>query len=171
MGFSTQEDWRGLPCPPPGNLPDPGINPCLLCFLHWQTSPLPLALPGKPPKTFNSSKKMDPSRLTHLARTASSHTKAMEKGSGEAFKNVSRFSQDDCGGRHDWVQLYGLRVVPCGHRQEDGGSKADRLESQPEAPPAPPPACSLCLLFSSRTSPAGHTVFRAESSPFLHPSL
>ena len=24
MGFSRQEYWRGLPCPPPGGLPDPG---------------------------------------------------------------------------------------------------------------------------------------------------
>ena len=27
MGFSRQEYWNGLPCPPPGNLPDPGIEP------------------------------------------------------------------------------------------------------------------------------------------------
>ena len=27
MGFSRQEYWSGLPCPPPGNLPDPGIKP------------------------------------------------------------------------------------------------------------------------------------------------
>ena len=26
-GFSRQEYWRGLPCPPPGDLPDPGIKP------------------------------------------------------------------------------------------------------------------------------------------------
>ena len=26
-GFSRQEHWSGLPCPPPGNLPDPGIKP------------------------------------------------------------------------------------------------------------------------------------------------
>ena len=25
-GFSRQEYWSGLPCPPPGNLPDPGIE-------------------------------------------------------------------------------------------------------------------------------------------------
>ena len=35
MGFSAQEYWSGLPFPPPGNLPDPGIE--LL-------SPLSLAL-------------------------------------------------------------------------------------------------------------------------------
>ena len=26
MGFSRQEYWNGLPCPPPGDLPDPGIE-------------------------------------------------------------------------------------------------------------------------------------------------
>jgi len=36
MGFSRQEYWSGLPCPPPGDLPDPGIKP---------TSPASLALP------------------------------------------------------------------------------------------------------------------------------
>ena len=31
MGFSTQEYWSGLPCPPPGDLPNPGIKPtCLM---------------------------------------------------------------------------------------------------------------------------------------------
>ena len=35
MGFSRQEYWSGLPCPPPGDLPDPGIDPISL---------LPLAL-------------------------------------------------------------------------------------------------------------------------------
>ena len=27
MGFSRQEYWSGLPCPPPGDLLDPGIEP------------------------------------------------------------------------------------------------------------------------------------------------
>ena len=27
MGFSRQEYWSGLPCPPPGALPNPGIEP------------------------------------------------------------------------------------------------------------------------------------------------
>ena len=26
MRFSRQESWSGLPCPPPGDLPDPGIE-------------------------------------------------------------------------------------------------------------------------------------------------
>ena len=27
MGFSRQEYWSGLLCPPPGDLPNPGIEP------------------------------------------------------------------------------------------------------------------------------------------------
>ena len=27
VGFSRQECWSGMPCPPPGDLPDPGIEP------------------------------------------------------------------------------------------------------------------------------------------------
>ena len=43
IGFSRQEYWNGLPCPPPGDLPNPGTE------LMSLTSPasLPLAPPGK----------------------------------------------------------------------------------------------------------------------------
>ena len=30
MGFSRREYWRGLPCPPPGDLPNPGMEPVSL---------------------------------------------------------------------------------------------------------------------------------------------
>ena len=30
MGFSSQEYWSGLPCPPPGDLSYPGIEPACL---------------------------------------------------------------------------------------------------------------------------------------------
>ena len=47
MGFSRQESWSGLLCPPPGDLPDPGIKPvsCVSCLAsrHFTTEPL-----GKP---------------------------------------------------------------------------------------------------------------------------
>ena len=32
IGFSMQEYWRGLPCPPPGDLPDPGTEPASLVY-------------------------------------------------------------------------------------------------------------------------------------------
>ena len=48
MGFSRQEYWSALPCPPPGDLPDPGIELCLLHLLPWQVGSLPLVPPEKP---------------------------------------------------------------------------------------------------------------------------
>ena len=43
--FSRQECWNGLPCPPPGDLPDPGIKPAspALADGFFTTEP-----PGKP---------------------------------------------------------------------------------------------------------------------------
>ena len=32
MGFSRQEHWSRLPCPPPGDLPNPGIKPASFTF-------------------------------------------------------------------------------------------------------------------------------------------
>ena len=42
MGFSGQEYWRGLPCPPPGDLPHPGIK-------HWSLTLQADSLPSEPP--------------------------------------------------------------------------------------------------------------------------
>ena len=38
MGFSRQEYWSGLPCPPPGDLPDPGIMSPALTGGFFMTS-------------------------------------------------------------------------------------------------------------------------------------
>jgi len=48
MGFSRQEYWNELPCPPPGDLHNPRIEPTFLHLLHWQADSLPLAPPRKP---------------------------------------------------------------------------------------------------------------------------
>ena len=45
MGFSKQAYWSGLPCPSPGDLPDPGIRPGSVAL---QANSLPSELPGKP---------------------------------------------------------------------------------------------------------------------------
>ena len=44
MGFSRQEYWRGLPCPPPGDLPYPGTEPESPAL---QADSLPTEPPGK----------------------------------------------------------------------------------------------------------------------------
>ena len=50
MGFSRQEYCSGLPCPPLGDLPDPGIEPMSLTSPALQAGSLPIAPPGKPRK-------------------------------------------------------------------------------------------------------------------------
>ena len=52
MGFSRQEYCSGLPCPPPGVLPHPGIKPTSPMAPAWQAGSLPLAPPGKPHTLF-----------------------------------------------------------------------------------------------------------------------
>ena len=53
MGFTRQESWSGLPCPPPGDLPDPEISsvqfssvaqacPTLCDPLNWITPGFPV---------------------------------------------------------------------------------------------------------------------------------
>ena len=42
LGFSRQGYWNGLPCPPPGDFPDLGIELASLSLLHWQAGSLPL---------------------------------------------------------------------------------------------------------------------------------
>ena len=55
MGFSRQEYCGGLPCPPPGDLPDPGIEPASpaspalqVNFYHWATSSKTLCMQAVP---------------------------------------------------------------------------------------------------------------------------
>ena len=43
IGFSRQDYCHVLQ----GIFPTQGLNPCLLCLLHWQEDSLPLAPPGK----------------------------------------------------------------------------------------------------------------------------
>ena len=47
-GFSRQEYWSGLPCLPPGDLPNPGIEPRSPTV---QTDSLPAEPEGKPKNT------------------------------------------------------------------------------------------------------------------------
>ena len=47
-GFSRQEYWSGLPRPPPGDLPDPGMAPPSPVAPALQVDSLPLSHQGKP---------------------------------------------------------------------------------------------------------------------------
>ena len=48
MGFSKQEYWSKLPCYPPGDLPDPGIEPISSASSALQADSLPTEPLGKP---------------------------------------------------------------------------------------------------------------------------
>ena len=45
MGFCWEEYWSGLPCPPPGDLPDPGKEPTFPALAGRFLTSKP---PGKP---------------------------------------------------------------------------------------------------------------------------
>ena len=55
MGFSRQENWRGLPFPSPGDVPDPGIEPGSPIL---EADALTSEPPGKPLVTFSSHEKI-----------------------------------------------------------------------------------------------------------------
>jgi len=52
MGFSGQEYWIGLTCPPPGDLPYPEIEPVSPAL---QADSLPTESPGKHPSIIDIS--------------------------------------------------------------------------------------------------------------------
>ena len=60
MGFSRQESWSGLPCPPPGDLPDPGIELASLSSSALAGGFFPLVPAGKPMKDIPILKQKDP---------------------------------------------------------------------------------------------------------------
>ena len=51
VGFSRQEYWRGLPFPPLGDLPDPGVTPAFPALAGRFFTPVP---PGQPSVLINS---------------------------------------------------------------------------------------------------------------------
>ena len=48
IGFFRQKYWSGLPCPPPGDLPNPGIESASPVAPALQVDSLPLSHFGKP---------------------------------------------------------------------------------------------------------------------------
>ena len=48
MGLFRQEYWSGLPFPPLGALPNPGVEPASLVICVLQVNSLPTESPGKP---------------------------------------------------------------------------------------------------------------------------
>ena len=60
MGLSRQEYWSGLPCPPPRDLSDPGIETVCLMSPALADGSLSLVPPGKPLLEYQTSKPEEP---------------------------------------------------------------------------------------------------------------
>jgi len=56
VGFSRQEYWSGFPCSPPGNLPDPGIEPMSLTSPALAGGFFTLVSPRKTPQSMHAAK-------------------------------------------------------------------------------------------------------------------
>ena len=67
MGFSRQEYWSGLPCPPPGDLPDPGIEPTSLMSPAWAGGFFTTTGTGKPLYTVKTYSVENPSPSSNLS--------------------------------------------------------------------------------------------------------
>ena len=59
MGFPRQEDWSGLPFPPPGDLPDLGIPPASPASPALAEDPLLLSQQGNPKESLVAAKPQD----------------------------------------------------------------------------------------------------------------
>ena len=65
VGFSRQEYWSGLPCPPPGDLPDPGIKLASLGFPALADGILTTVSPWKPSESSNENSILLLLNITH----------------------------------------------------------------------------------------------------------
>ena len=96
MGFPRQEHCSGVPCPPPGDLSNPGID---LHLLHWQVPSLPLS-PQEPQGAITSLIL----KMTKIGREANTpvqvHTDGPERGNPRATHLVL----PPPGGQLSWVK-------------------------------------------------------------------
>ena len=88
MGFSRQEYWSRLPCPPPGDLPNKGIEPMSPESPYLQAGSSPTEPPGKPYQ-------LCPNRMYFLI-SESLLSPATSKASVYTFLSVSQTSYFIC---------------------------------------------------------------------------
>ena len=113
MGFSRQEYWTGLPCPSPGDLPDPGIEP-VSPALQVNSLPLsyregrgpqeaPMGLPGKG-KSFPSFG--GPELSCSISHKPHSHSQPDPNrfGRDRLFSAVARGAPEDLAGLPEYLR-------------------------------------------------------------------
>ena len=84
MGFSRQEYWNGLSCPPPGDLPDPGVEfTSLISPAMAGGGSLPLMPPEKLMMIGNTNSELQ------LTKMSSSSKELQGKKKKKEFRNFS----------------------------------------------------------------------------------
>ena len=87
MGFSRQEYWSGVPCPSPGDLPNPGIEPR---FPALQADALPSEPPGKSKRDINKAKQEEENVKQELRRNIGYEEQVKQQNKGEGEKIVMK---------------------------------------------------------------------------------
>ena len=103
VGFSRQEYWSGLPCTPPGDLPDPGIEPGSRAL---QADSSPLSHQGSPVCCCSSLK-----RVRILWRATAQFVRVSKK-VGQALNILLIFKSEGAVSRLSQITL---EKVPRGH--------------------------------------------------------
>ena len=112
MGFSRQEDWSGLPFPPPGDLPSPGTEPMSLTSpalaggffttsATWESQVAPSAIAGP---SFPPGRREKNTRL----HVVSEETKNMEQ---VRWKCISRLRPQRSQQAHSYIREYSSSKV------------------------------------------------------------
>ena len=96
MGFSREEYWSGLPFPPPGDLPNPGIKPVSPVASALQANPLSLSHLGKPKMYVISAHiplaKVSPTAKPEASGTGRVSIPPMEEAMGQMLKRWAQRS-------------------------------------------------------------------------------
>ena len=82
MGFCRQECWSGLPCPPPGHLPDPSFKLSSLMSLALAGEFLPLVPPGKPNIEAVNWQRFTPAEVSYDTQHRERHSKLKKNDTG-----------------------------------------------------------------------------------------
>ena len=139
MGFSRQENWSGLPCPSPGDLPNPGMEPRPPTS---RADSLPAESPAKPHwcgdstdnerwretgRVFSRDSCLGPSKRLQTESDAKPHCSGMQ---GGFFRDVC----PHCGGETSHVSS--LRLLGRDGAREQGVRGTQR-RAEIRLPPAP----------------------------------
>ena len=79
MGFFRREHWNGLLFPPPGHLPDPGMEPSSPVSPALQADSLPSELSGKPMLRLSLAKSCSIFFNWHSLLMGTEHSKSISK--------------------------------------------------------------------------------------------